>query len=192
MPIRCSSSSTRSAEGDPERAPSPRCRGGPARRCRRPRSGRARRDPGHAGLGAVGRPGLHPRARAGSAADVADECVHVCRRRDDRRRRAAGWAAAASEQRHAAAACTSAGAGRRGALPRRSGGGVDGGGFSATIDWGDGTSWRGVVVRRGRADVDVRSTKRYAGRGTFPITVTLTDSTNRTSVARSTAVVRRA
>jgi hypothetical protein len=66
------------------------------------------------------------------------------------------------------------------------------GGFRATIDWGDGTSWRGVVVRRARGDVDVRSTKRYPGRGVFRVTVTLTDRTNRTSVARSTAVVRKA
>jgi hypothetical protein len=65
-------------------------------------------------------------------------------------------------------------------------------GFRATIDWGDGTSWRGVVLRRGRGNVDVRSTKRYGSSGVYQITVTLTDSTNRTSVARSTAVVRRA
>jgi len=64
--------------------------------------------------------------------------------------------------------------------------------FRATIVWGDGTSWSGIVVRRGGGNVDVRSTKRYAARGVYPVTVTLTDGTNRTSVAQSTAVVRRA
>ena len=62
----------------------------------------------------------------------------------------------------------------------------------AMIDWGDGTSWRAVPVRRGQREIDVRSTKRYAARGVYRITVTLTDGANRTSVARSTAVVTRA
>jgi len=62
----------------------------------------------------------------------------------------------------------------------------------ATIDWGDGTSWRAVPIRRARADINVRSSKRYTTRGVYRITVTLTDGIGRTSVARSTAVVSRA
>ncbi len=65
-------------------------------------------------------------------------------------------------------------------------------GFRATIDWGDGTSWRGVVVRHGNGDYDVRSTKRYARRGAYLIRVTLADNQNRVSIAPSKAVVRTA
>ena len=65
-------------------------------------------------------------------------------------------------------------------------------GFRATIDWGDGTAWRGVALRRAGGSVEIRSRKRYATRGVYRITVTLSDRTNRTSVARSSAVVRRA
>ena len=61
--------------------------------------------------------------------------------------------------------------------------------FRATIDWGDGTHWRGVVLRRGGGSYLVRSSKRYAKRGRYEITVTLADS-YRVSVARSTAIVR--
>ena len=71
-------------------------------------------------------------------------------------------------------------------------GAASAGGFRATIDWGDGTSWRGAVLLRGRGNIDVRSTKRYAVTGVYRVTVTLTDTTSRTSVARSKAVVRRA
>jgi hypothetical protein len=60
----------------------------------------------------------------------------------------------------------------------------------ATIDWGDGTTWRGLVLRHGTAGVAVRSTKRYASSGIFRVTVTLTDDQQRTSVASSNIVVR--
>jgi hypothetical protein len=61
----------------------------------------------------------------------------------------------------------------------------------ATIDWGDGTEWQGLVLRRGAGMYDVRSTKRYARRGRYVIVVTLADDHGRSSTARSTAVVRR-
>ena len=61
--------------------------------------------------------------------------------------------------------------------------------FRATIDWGDGTHWRGVVLRGGGGSYLVRGAKRYARRGRYEITVTLVDS-YRVSIARSTAIVR--
>jgi hypothetical protein len=61
--------------------------------------------------------------------------------------------------------------------------------FRATIDWGDGTHWRGVVLRGGGGSYLVRGAKRYARRGRFEITVTLVDS-YRVSIARSAAIVR--
>jgi FG-GAP-like repeat len=61
----------------------------------------------------------------------------------------------------------------------------------ATIDWGDGTEWQGLVLKRGAGMYDVRSTKRYARRGRYVIVVTLADDHGRSSTARSTAVVRR-
>ena len=63
--------------------------------------------------------------------------------------------------------------------------------FRATIDWGDGTEWRGVVLKRAGGVIDVRSAKRYARRGAYELEVTLTDSSGRVSIARSVAVVRR-
>jgi hypothetical protein len=63
-------------------------------------------------------------------------------------------------------------------------------GFRATIGWGDGTSWRGVVIRRGNGDYDVMSTKRYARRGAYIIRVTLADDQYRVSIAQSRALVR--
>ena len=65
-------------------------------------------------------------------------------------------------------------------------------GFRATIDWGDGSSWRGVVVNLGKGNVDVVGTKRYAKRGTYAITVTLADNQYRVSIAHSKAHVRAA
>ena len=65
-------------------------------------------------------------------------------------------------------------------------------GFRATIDWGDGTSSRGVVIRRGNGNYDVLSTKRYAARGAYTITVRLADNQYRVSIAHSRAVVRAA
>lgn len=62
--------------------------------------------------------------------------------------------------------------------------------FRATIDWGDGTRWNGVVVKRGGGSYDVRSTKRYRRAIAYPITVTFTDVSGRLSVARSSARVR--
>lgn len=64
-------------------------------------------------------------------------------------------------------------------------------GLRATIDWGDGTSWNGKVLSRSGGVYDVRSIKRYRGRGRYAVTVTLTDSRGRTSIARSTAIVVR-
>ena len=69
--------------------------------------------------------------------------------------------------------------------------GGSGSGFRASIDWGDGTSWNGKVLSRGGGVYDVRSIKRYGGRGRYALTVTLTDSRGRTSIARSTAIVVR-
>jgi FG-GAP-like repeat/FG-GAP repeat len=65
-------------------------------------------------------------------------------------------------------------------------------GFRATIDWGDGTTWRGVVINRGNGNYDVTGTKRYAKRGTRELTVTLADNQYRASIAHSRALVRRA
>jgi len=62
--------------------------------------------------------------------------------------------------------------------------------FRATINWGDGTHWRGDVVRDSGGSYLVRSAKRYAKRGRYEITVTLMDS-SRVSIAHSTAIVRR-
>ena len=47
--------------------------------------------------------------------------------------------------------------------------------FRATIDWGDGTRWNGVVLNRGGGVYDVRSTKRYRRTRSYAITVTLVD-----------------
>ena len=61
--------------------------------------------------------------------------------------------------------------------------------FRATIDWGDGTSWRGIVLRRSASTLEVQSSKRYRSSGTYRVTVTLTDDQQRVSVAKSTAHV---
>jgi hypothetical protein len=65
-------------------------------------------------------------------------------------------------------------------------------GLRATIDWGDGTRWRGVVIRRGNGNYDIAGTKRYARRSTYRVTVTLADNQYRVSIAHSTAQVRAA
>jgi hypothetical protein len=62
-------------------------------------------------------------------------------------------------------------------------------GLRAEIDWGDGTSWNGTLVSRGNGVYDVRSTKRYASRGRYRVTVTMTNDHGRLSIAHSTAVV---
>ena len=64
-------------------------------------------------------------------------------------------------------------------------------GFRAEIEWGDGTTWRGAAVSRGGGVYDVRSWKRYPRRGRYAVKVTLTDFSGRSSIARSTALVRR-
>jgi VCBS repeat protein len=61
--------------------------------------------------------------------------------------------------------------------------------FRATIDWGDGTHARGVVLRKGPGEYLVRGAKRYATGGRYDITVTLADS-HRASIAQSKAIVR--
>jgi FG-GAP-like repeat len=63
--------------------------------------------------------------------------------------------------------------------------------FRASIDWGDGTSWNGVVLARGGGVYDVRSLKRYARAGRYQLTVTFTDRAGRSSIARGKAVVSR-
>jgi hypothetical protein len=63
--------------------------------------------------------------------------------------------------------------------------------FRASIDWGDGTRWNGVVLGRGGGIFDVRSLKRYARAGRYALTVTLTDERGRRSIAHGTAIVKR-
>jgi hypothetical protein len=71
----------------------------------------------------------------------------------------------------------------------------DAGGGTATmhafIAWGDGTNSFGTVLVRGSGVYDVRGTKRYARAGRYTVTITLTDKNNRTSIARSRALVAR-
>jgi hypothetical protein len=62
-------------------------------------------------------------------------------------------------------------------------------GYRAQVEWGDGTIRTGVVLARGGGVFDVRSLKRYAQRGRYVVTVTLSDSSGRTSIARSKAIV---
>ena len=61
----------------------------------------------------------------------------------------------------------------------------------AGIRWGDGTRGHGLVLRRSSTVFDVRSTKRYARHGRYTATITFTDGGGRTSIARSTILVRR-
>jgi hypothetical protein len=63
--------------------------------------------------------------------------------------------------------------------------------FDASISWGDGTSSAGAVLMRGDGVYDVRSTKRYRNAGRYTVSVTLTDSSGRRSIARSKAIVVR-
>jgi hypothetical protein len=60
----------------------------------------------------------------------------------------------------------------------------------ATIRWGDTTTTRGTVINRGDGNYDIRATRRYPRAGTYTITVTLTDSQHRISIAHSKARVR--
>jgi FG-GAP repeat len=63
-------------------------------------------------------------------------------------------------------------------------------GYRALVEWGDGTAARGTVIARGGGVFDVRGLKRYARRGRYVVTVTLSND-NRTSIARSRAIVAR-
>jgi FG-GAP-like repeat/FG-GAP repeat len=63
--------------------------------------------------------------------------------------------------------------------------------LTASISWGDGTYGKGLVLSRGDGVYDIRGTKRYSGRGGYTITVTVTDPSGRTSIARSRAIVSR-
>jgi hypothetical protein len=62
--------------------------------------------------------------------------------------------------------------------------------LKVSITWGDGTFSTGSVLVRGDGVYDVRATKRYSRRGSYPVTVTVTDGNGRTSTARSRAIVR--
>jgi VCBS repeat protein/FG-GAP repeat protein len=64
-------------------------------------------------------------------------------------------------------------------------------GLRAEISWGDGTTWRGAAVSKGGGVYDVRGWKRYVRRGRYAVKVTLTDLAGRSSIARSTAIVKR-
>jgi hypothetical protein len=63
--------------------------------------------------------------------------------------------------------------------------------LAPSIAWGDGTYGTGVVLPRGNGVYDVRGTKRYGRRGTYTITVRVTDAKGRVSIARSRSVVSR-
>jgi len=63
--------------------------------------------------------------------------------------------------------------------------------LKTSIAWGDGTYAAGTLLPRGNGIYEVRGTKRYGRAGRYAITVTVSDPSGRTSVARSTAVVRR-
>jgi hypothetical protein len=61
--------------------------------------------------------------------------------------------------------------------------------FKTSIAWGNGTYAAGTLVPRGNGVYDVRGTKRYSRAGRYSITVTVTDSSGRRSIARSKAIV---
>jgi hypothetical protein len=61
-------------------------------------------------------------------------------------------------------------------------------GYRASVEWGDGTATRGTVLARGGGVFDVRGLKRYARRGRYVVTVTLSEG-GRRSIARSQAIV---
>jgi FG-GAP-like repeat/FG-GAP repeat len=69
--------------------------------------------------------------------------------------------------------------------------GAGGVGLRASINWGDGTAWAGVVLSRGGGVYDIRSLKRYSRAGQYRVIVTLKDSRGRISIARGTAVVKK-
>jgi hypothetical protein len=63
--------------------------------------------------------------------------------------------------------------------------------LKTTIAWGNGTYAAGTLLPRGNGVYDVRGTKRYSRAGRYSITVTVTDSSGRRSIARSKAIVAR-
>jgi hypothetical protein len=63
--------------------------------------------------------------------------------------------------------------------------------LKTSVAWGDGTYASGTLLSRGNGVYDVRGTKRYSRPGRYSVTVTVSDPSGRSSVARSTALVRR-
>ncbi|HVA44979.1 MAG TPA: TIGR03118 family protein [Pirellulales bacterium] len=63
------------------------------------------------------------------------------------------------------------------------------GAFSATIQWGDGSSSTGSVTSLGNNQFLVSGSHTYAATGAFTLSVSVTDSTGSTTVATSTATV---
>jgi FG-GAP repeat len=63
--------------------------------------------------------------------------------------------------------------------------------LKTSIAWGNGTYAAGTLLPRGNGVYDVRGTKRYNRPGRYSITVTVTDSSGRRSIARSKAIVVR-
>jgi hypothetical protein len=63
--------------------------------------------------------------------------------------------------------------------------------LKTSIAWGNGTYSAGTLLPRGNGVYDVRGTKRYSRAGRYSITVTVTDSSGRRSIARSKAIVVR-
>src|SRR5262249_39802207 len=61
--------------------------------------------------------------------------------------------------------------------------------FSATIDWGDGTSTNGTIVPNGAGGGDGQATKGYARFGTYAVGVTIRDTGGSRASATTTAVV---
>jgi hypothetical protein len=61
--------------------------------------------------------------------------------------------------------------------------------FTATIDWGDGTTTAGTVVAAGNGQLQVLGNHGYLDEGTFPVTVTLADDAPGTAVAVDSSLV---
>ena len=61
----------------------------------------------------------------------------------------------------------------------------------AFVSWGDGTGVNAKVIARGGGLYDVRGLKRYGLAGRYAVTVTFSDGSGRTSIARSRAIVTR-
>jgi hypothetical protein len=63
--------------------------------------------------------------------------------------------------------------------------------FTATIDWGDGTTTAGTVSGGSGADLTVSGSHAYADEGSYPVTVTLADDApgTATATATTTAIV---